>query len=311
MAHALTMSSVPVYVCELEDPEEFGGIAACPDQWSLEELRLARTSGATMQLCLRKALRQDLDAPILPVRSCEGGCQVAMGCDDMAAIYKSGLTLRAHIVACPYGVSPALPLATAASVAEATAASAASIASVANAGDRQRAGVSAAQDLAEDVSGGVSPTQVVDMFVDEVPFWGVGFSVVAKPSDDGAFVRGNHQVQNVGAHISLFRARLDPAGPEEARVVRIHTFLTQQIEERRGVFARDFLFAAGMNRGLSTDCYAMMDLLAACSAYVTLQRLCSGALQLGGTPGRAAVHISGAQPHGVLRAVSGGGMAPL
>ena len=55
---------------------------------SLDELRRARASGMTMQLVLRKALRQDLDVTIIPVTSGEDGRQVAMGCEDMAAIYK-------------------------------------------------------------------------------------------------------------------------------------------------------------------------------------------------------------------------------
>ena len=55
---------------------------------SLDELRHARASGTTMQLLLRKALRQSLDVQIIPVTSSEDGCQQAMCCEDMENIYR-------------------------------------------------------------------------------------------------------------------------------------------------------------------------------------------------------------------------------
>ena len=55
---------------------------------SLEELRLARPTGTSMQMLLRNAVRKDLDVKIVPVTRSDDGGQNAMDSDEMAAIYK-------------------------------------------------------------------------------------------------------------------------------------------------------------------------------------------------------------------------------
>ena len=180
------------------------------------------------------------------------------------------------------GVSPALPPAVRSWVAEATA----------NAGDERHA----------PLPGGMSPLQVVDMFGNGVPFSVQGCRIVSNRHDDGRwwfaiyfedFVREGHQVVNLNAHISLFLVRLDPP-TSEPRALRMRELLTQEVEriEQRGRLAAALEFTARTNGEVSTDRYAIMNVLVACPAYETLHRLCSVALDVAGCRGRPTFRIS-------------------
>ena len=194
-------------------------------------------------------------------------------------------------------------------------------------GDRQLAGVPAAQDYGDEYAcQALSTLEVVRTFGDEAPFIALSISFVAKENDDGLwwfamymkhFFRRNQQVQNLDAHVSLFKVRLDPARPSQETADRIVAFFDREvnkIEQRRGPFANDWTFQCIMNRDLSTDRYVRHDGLA---GGVPRVRNLAKVVQRGSGDRRCTrpavlPHQCGAQPHDVLRqAVSGGGMIPL
>ena len=160
--------------------------------------------------------------------------------------------------------------------------------------------------------GGLSPTETTQLFGDRCKFCVGGLEIVANRQRDdvtwwfaltmGEFARQGARVTQLNAHITLFYLQFDPNARmrTEHQALRLQTLLQRkvnQIVQRRGPLPPDLVMRCTMNRDLSTDRYAMMDLLLTCPAYSTLQRLCVEAVQEAGGPNRRrpCYHISVAQ----------------